>query len=130
MACLSRMLPTVVAILSGMLVLKWEWIAGLVGIPVLVDRGTSMLATEYWIGMAVVFVLGVVFPINWFSTAVWFMFGPTIVTHVLHVMRYGVPNLWPLELAIIVILTIPYIAASYGGAFTRRRWSSSQPSAP
>ena len=123
----DRFLPIVVAILAGMLVLKWEWMAELAGIPESIQRDGAMLTTEYWIGLAAVFVLGLAFPTRWFATAAWFMWGPTIITHSVFIIQHGIPNLWPLELAFIAALTVPYIAVGYGGAFLRRRWSSNQP---
>jgi hypothetical protein len=114
-------IATFVSIVLGLIVLKWEWLASVVGLDIYVERSTSMITVEYVIGLGVAFMLGYAFPKRPVLCAIWLMLGPTLITHTIHLIIHGVPNLWPVELLFLTILTIPYVGLAYGGAYVRHR---------
>ena len=111
----------VVATLLGLLVLKWTWLAEIFGATVTIERTGSMITIEYLWGMLAVAVLGYLFYEVPVWVAVWFMLGPTLVTHAAHVLRSGIPNQWALEIFILALLTIPYVGIAYAAAYVRKR---------
>lgn len=80
-----------------------------------------MIATEYWIGLACVVPLGYLFPQNPIACAVTFMWVPVLLRHLVYIFEHGFPNLWPLEIMMIAVLTLPYIGLAYGAAYLRRQ---------
>jgi hypothetical protein len=113
--------PAILASVLGLLILKWTWLAEVLGIMVNVERTGSVITIEYVWGMAAVAFLGYLFPKLPIWCAVWFMLGPTIITHAVHVVSFGIPQQWGLEIFVLAILTIPYIGIAYGAAYVRRR---------
>jgi hypothetical protein len=109
-----------IASLLGLLVLKWEWLAQLLGVAVAVERSGSMITMEYLFGLVAVAALGFAFYRAPVWCAVWFMLGPTIVASAIHIARIGVPNQLMLEIVVLAILTLPYIGVAYGAAYLRR----------
>src|SRR5687767_7922050 len=97
----------VLAILLGLLVLKWKWLAEIFGTTITIERTGSMITIEYLRGMLAVAVLGYLFYELPVWVAVWFMLGPTLFTHAIHVLRSEIPNQWALEIFILALLTIP-----------------------
>src|SRR3954470_22448067 len=90
--------PSVVSILVGLPVLKWELLAGALGLEIHVDRANSILTFEYAVGLVATFLLGYVFQLRPLTCAIAFMIGPTLITHSIHIYQHGIPNLWPVEL--------------------------------
>ena len=86
--------PAILASVLGLLILKWIWLAELVGIAVNIERTGSIVTIEYGWGMLAVAVLGYLFFRLPIWCAVWFMLGPTIVTHAVHLARFGIPQQW------------------------------------
>jgi hypothetical protein len=105
----------------GMLVLKWTWLADLFGVAYHIERTGSMITFEYFVGVVAVAILGYVFYKAPIWCAAWFMFGPMIVTHIVHIVRFGIPQQLLLEVAVLAMLTIPYIVVAYAAAYLRRR---------
>jgi hypothetical protein len=79
----------------------------------------SVIAPEYWIGFVFVLLLGYVFPQHAVVCAITFMWTPVAVRHGLYIAQRGAPNLWPLELAGIGALTLPYVGAAYAVAYLK-----------
>jgi hypothetical protein len=111
----------VVAGLVGLVILKWTWLAELLGITVSMERTGSILTVEYLWGMLAVAVLGYVFYRLPLWCAGWFMFGPILVTHAWHLARFGIPGQWALEVFLLALLTIPYLGIAYGAAYIHKR---------
>lgn len=80
-----------------------------------------MIAPEYWIGLPCVAILGYLFPQNAIACAVAFMWVPVSLRHSAYIVEHGVPNLWPLEIMTIAVLTLPYVGLAYGVAYFRRK---------
>jgi hypothetical protein len=53
------------------------------------------------------------------------MLGPNVVSTAILVIGGRIPNLWPLELLFLLVLTIPYIGLAYVGAYLRKRMGGS-----
>lgn len=111
-----------VAVAIGLIVLKWEWIAELFGVRVQVERSGSMVTMEYALGILAVMALGYVFYRRPILCAIWFVLGPTLITHSVHILKHGVPRLWPVELLMLAALILPYAAIAFGTAYLRRRF--------
>jgi hypothetical protein len=58
----QAVVATVVSTSAGLIVLKWEWLANLLGAQAYVARGDEMVTFEYYVGFLATFVLGYVFP--------------------------------------------------------------------
>jgi hypothetical protein len=43
------------------------------------------------------------------------------VTHAVHLVRFGIPQQWLLEVFVLAILTIPYVGIAYAAAYVHRR---------
>jgi len=115
-------LTAVVAGLSGLLILKWTWLAEMLGVSVSIERTGSIITVEYLWGMLAVAVLGYVFYRLPLWCAGWFMLGPILVTHASHLARFGIPSQWLLEVFLLALLTIPYLGIAYGAAYIHRRY--------
>lgn len=113
--------PATLASVLGLLILKWTWLAELLGITVNIERTGSMITVEYAWGMFAVAVLGYLFYKLPIWCAAWFMLGPTILTHAVHLVRFGIPQQWLLEVFVLAILTIPYVGIAYAAAYVHRR---------
>jgi hypothetical protein len=110
-----------VAAILGLAVSYLDWILGTVGSGLRISKGTSMIAPEYWIGLPCAALLGYLFPRNAIACAVAFMWVPVSIRHSAHILEHGVPNLWPLEIMAIAVLTLPYIGLAYAVAYLRRK---------
>jgi hypothetical protein len=115
------MWSAILASVLGLLILKWTWLAEVLGIIVNIERTGSMITIEYVWGMLAVAFLGYLFHKLPVWCAVWFMLGPTIITHTVHVVRFGIPQQWGLEILVLAVLTIPYVGIAYGAAYMHRR---------
>lgn len=111
-----------VSILVGLVVLRWEWLASLVGMQIQINRGEGMLTFEYAVGFPATFLLGYIFPTYSISCAIWFMLGPTVVTHSIYIYQHGIPSMWPVELVFLVLLTLPYVGLAWCGGYLRNRF--------
>ena len=118
---LNVVAATFVSILLGFIILKWELLTNALGLDIHLERGTSIVTIEYVIGFGVTFFLGYVFHERPVLCGICFMFGPTLVTHAIYISERGVPNMWPVEVLLLMILTIPYIGLAYAGAFVHRK---------
>jgi len=110
-----------VGALFGFAISYLDWILGTAGSGIRIPQGDSMIATEYWIGLPCVVLLGYLFPRYPIECAVVFMWAPVSLRHLVYISEHGVPNLWPVEISIIAALTLPYIGLAYGGAYLRRK---------
>ncbi len=110
-----------VAAIAGLAVSYLDWVLGAAGSSIRIPTGDSMIAPEYWIGLPCVALLGYLFPQNAIASAVAFMWVPVLLRHAAHILQHGVPNLWPLEVVLIAVLTLPYVGMASGVAFLRRR---------
>jgi len=118
----ASILPAIAASALGILVMRGEWFVQSLGFDFQIQRTGSMVTVEYFWGMFAVFLLGYVF-YKWPAwCAIWFMLGHVIVTHSIYFLRHGVPNLWPLELAVLAVLTLPYIGLAWLAAYLRKRF--------
>lgn len=107
----------IVSIAAGLILFKWQFLATMVGWNVHIDRGDSLITMEYVIGLAVAFVLGFSFPKHPVLCAVWFMLGHSLVSILTHIAAKGVPNLLPVEIMFLIVLTVPYVGLAYAGAY-------------
>jgi len=116
------------AVLSGMLgmlVFQWSSLAQLFGLDAEIQRSGSLVTVEYLWGMPVVLVLGLIFYRHPIWCAVWFMFGPVLILHPIKFIELGrIPNLWPIEITLLGVLTLPYIGISWAAAYLRRRYAT------
>lgn len=113
-----------VAALLGFAISYLEWILVATGAHMHVPRGDSMIATEYWIGIPCVLLLGLLFPRDAITSAVVFMWAPVLFRHAIYIFEHGVPNLWPVEILGIAFLTVPYIGVAFGGAYLRKQFAN------
>ena len=117
----------VVAGLLGLLLFQWPWFAKLLGFDVQIARSGSLITVEYLWGALVVFGLGLAFYKHPIWCAIWFMFGPVLVTHPIQLIKLGrIPNLWPMEIFMVAVLTLPYIGIALGAAYLRKRMAGAQ----
>lgn len=107
----------------GMVVLKWEWLLNVFGLPVHIARGTSLVTFEYWLGFLAAALLGFLFPKHPITAGAFLMAGPTIITHSVFIAQRGVPQQWGLELAVLAILTVPYVGLAALVGYLRQRRS-------
>lgn len=110
-----------VAATLGLIVLNLGWLLEMAGTPLTLPHGDAVIAPEYWIGLLFVPLLGALFPRHALACAVTFMWVPVVLRHGAYIAQGGLASLWPVELAGIVALTLPYIAAAYAGAYLRLR---------
>jgi hypothetical protein len=114
----------VISSLVGIVLFRWEWLLNSAGFHIAAER-PGVLAFEYWIGLPIAALLGFVFsrgpePL---VAGISLMWGATTINHIAYIASHGVPNLWPIELALVGALTIPYIVAAFGGSYVQRRIS-------
>jgi hypothetical protein len=108
--------------LLGLLLFHWPWFAKLLGFDLQIERSGSIITVEYLWGAIVVLGLGLAFHKHPIWCAIWFMFGPVLVTHPIQLMKLGrIPNLWPMEILMLAVLTLPYIGIALGAAYVRKR---------
>lgn len=108
--------------LLGLLVFQWPWFARPFGLEIEIERTGSLITVEYLWGMLVVFGLGLTFYKHPIWCAVWLMFGHVLITHPITLIKLGrVPNLWPMEIFMLALLTLPYIGIGYGASYLRQR---------
>ncbi len=110
--------------LLGLLVVEWRAIARVAGIGTNITASDSAVAPEYWVGFIAVALLGAVFPRRAVLCAIVFMMGPVSLRHIAYIVENGIPNLWPIEIAFILLLTLPYMAVAYLAAKARMRFLS------
>jgi peptidoglycan/LPS O-acetylase OafA/YrhL len=111
----------IVSILLGLVVLQWQWILNMIGLPVHVERADSPLAFEYWLGLLGAGFLGYIFPKRAALAGLLLMLGPTFIVTVVYLAESGVPALWPIQMMFTVVLTIPYIICAALAAYFKQR---------
>lgn len=114
-----------ISIVVGVSIMHWRWIAQLIGIVVPQESDASFITKEYYVGLLAALVLGVLLPRYAIHCGVWLMFGPVVMSHGIFFIKNGIPNMWPVEIFLITVLTLPYITLSLVGAFVARRVSGS-----
>jgi hypothetical protein len=118
--------PALAGTIAGIVVLKWQWVLNGVGLVIEVQRGTGLVTFEYWIGFLAAAILGFSFPKHPIVASAFLMAGPTILTHTIHIVQYGFPRLWPVELTLLAALTVPYIGLALIVAHLRERANKAQ----
>ena len=122
---LSRLITEVaVAGPLGLIVLNLNWVLKNTGLDFQIPRSNFSVTPEYWVGAVFVFLLGYVFAHYPVTCAVAFMWIPVAPRHSIYIFQRGVPNLWPVELLMIALLTLPYIGLAYLDAYFRRQRAS------
>jgi hypothetical protein len=114
-----------ISVIVGMIVFRWQWLTQAIGLDIHVIRSNSPVTFEYFIGMTAAIGLGFAFPTRPVVCAVSLMLGPNVVSTAILVIGGRIPNLWPLELLFLLVLTIPYIGLAYVGAYLRKRMGGS-----
>ena len=119
---LRLLAAAVISSLVGAVLLRWEWFLNVAGFDVSVERSAT-ITFEYWLGIPIAALLGYLFskgpePL---VVGILLMWGATSINHIAHISRHGVPNMWPVELALLGVLTIPYVVAAFAGAYLQRR---------
>jgi len=114
-------IPVASSLVLGLIVIEWKTIAQFLGIGHRIIESESVIAPEYWFGLIVVALLGAVFPKRPLHCAIAFMLGPLSVRHIVHLAVHGIPNLWPIEVGFILLLTLPYMAVAYLAARIRAK---------
>lgn len=109
------------AALTGLLIMKWQWLVMMIDIRAEIARSGSLVTFEYFISLPAAFILGVIFPKFPTHCGVWLMLGPVLITHSVFIAQHGVPSLWPAELVLLAILALPYIGLAHIGATVGRR---------
>jgi hypothetical protein len=98
---LRPLAAVVISSLVGIVLFRWEWLLNSAGFHVSAER-PGVIAFEYWIGIPIAALLGFVFsrgpePL---VAGISLMWGATTINHIAYIARHGVPNLWPVELAL------------------------------
>jgi hypothetical protein len=102
-AWLRLLAAAVISSLVGAVLLRWEWFLNVGGFDVSVERSAT-ITFEYWLGIPIAALLGYLFskgpePL---VVGILLMWGATSINHIAHISRHGVPNMWPVELALLM----------------------------
>lgn len=110
-----------ISILLGLLIMKWKGLLNLVGMDFHMSPSESIVTNEYYVGLLAALTLGYVFPKHPTHCGIWLMAGPVLITHTIFMLNHGIPNMWPVELLLLALLTVPYVTLSHIGSFIARR---------
>jgi len=113
-----------ISIFLGLFITKWKWVFNFIGINFPESPSESIITHEYYFGLLAAIALGFSFPKHPTHCGIWLMFGPVLITHTIFIFMHGVPNMWPVELFLLALLTIPYVILSYVGSLIRLRLQS------
>lgn len=111
--------------LVGILINNWAIIANMVGYTA-THSAQSPFSMEYLVSIVAAFLLGFVFARYPTYCGISLMAAPIAINHVGYFWQHGVPSLWPMELLILAVFTIPYIVAAFGGSKIRTRYLGSE----
>ncbi len=125
-ASTANVWAAILSTIVGLILFNWESIAATIGVPVHAERGNSSITFEYWIGLGIAAVAGFIAPGQALTAAAFLILGATGVRHMIYLAQNGVPNLWPIEVLFIVLLSIPYLVAALFAARLRRNREKSR----